>query len=40
MYGNTESGMHAFAIGNSDKSIRNADSIAGYIATFDREVAR
>lgn len=40
MYGNTESGMHAFALGNSDKAIRNADSIAGYIATFDRTVAR
>jgi hypothetical protein len=40
MYGNTESGMHAFALGNRDKAIRNADSIAGYIATFDKTVAR
>lgn len=40
MYGNTESGMYAFAINNADKAIRNADSIAGYIATFDKTVAR
>lgn len=40
MYGNTESGMRAFALGNSDKAIRNADSIVGYISTFDRTVAR
>ena len=40
MYGNTESGMHAFALCNADKAIRNADSITGYIATFDRTVAR
>lgn len=40
MYGNTESGMYAFAISNADKAIRNADSIAGYIATFDKTVAR
>ena len=39
-YGNTDSGMHAFALGNPDKAIRNADSIAGYIATFDKAVAR
>jgi hypothetical protein len=32
--------MHAFALGNPDKAIRNADSIAGYIATFDKAVAR
>ncbi|RFU48900.1 M35 family metallo-endopeptidase [Paraburkholderia sp. DHOC27] len=38
MYGNGESGMHAFALGNPDKAIRNADSITGYIATFDRTV--
>lgn len=40
MYGNTESGMHAFAIGNAERAIRNADSITGYIATFDRTVAK
>ncbi|RKF41364.1 M35 family metallo-endopeptidase [Paraburkholderia fungorum] len=40
MYGNTENGMHAFAIGNPEKAIRNADSITGYIATFDRTVAK
>jgi hypothetical protein len=40
MYGNTESGMYAFAINNADKAIRNADSITGYIATFDKTVAR
>jgi len=40
MYGNTDSGMRAFAIGNPDKAIRNADSITGYIATFDKTVAK
>lgn len=39
-YGNTDSGMHDFALSNPDKAIRNADSIAGYISTFDKTVAR
>jgi hypothetical protein len=40
MYGNTDSGMHAFALGNPGQAIRNADSITGYIATFDKTVAK
>jgi hypothetical protein len=40
MYGNTESGMRSFASGNPDKAIRNADSITGYIATFDKVVVK
>jgi hypothetical protein len=40
MYGDKDTGMHIFASGNADKAIRNADSITGYIATFDVEVAR
>jgi hypothetical protein len=39
IYGNTDSGMHAFALGNPGQAIRNADSITGYIATFDKTVA-
>ncbi len=40
MYGDKDAGMHIFALGNPDKAIRNADSITGYISTFDAEVAR
>ncbi|WP_084688603.1 M35 family metallo-endopeptidase [Paraburkholderia oxyphila] len=40
IYGNTEGGMRAFALGNPDSAIRNADSITGYISTFDKTVAR
>ncbi|WP_175745920.1 M35 family metallo-endopeptidase [Burkholderia ambifaria] len=35
MYGDTETGMKIFAMQNPDRAIRNADSITGYIATFD-----
>ena len=38
MYADTDSGMHIFALGNKDIAIHNADSIAGYIATFDDRV--
>ncbi|WP_232434933.1 M35 family metallo-endopeptidase [Burkholderia ubonensis] len=37
-YGDTELGMKLFAMSNPDEAIRNADSITGYIATFDRIV--
>jgi hypothetical protein len=40
MYADTDSGMHIFALGNADKAIQNADSITGYIATSDSEVAK
>jgi hypothetical protein len=40
MYADSDSGMRIFALRNADKAIRNADSITGYIATFDTEVAR
>jgi hypothetical protein len=41
MYGNSDTAMHIFALRNPDQTIRNADSITGYIATFDdRVVAR
>lgn len=35
IYGDTEIGMKIFAMNNPDSAIRNADSITGYIATFD-----
>ncbi len=38
IYGDTEIGMRVFAMNNSDCAIRNADSITGYISTFDRIV--
>ncbi|QGZ61217.1 M35 family metallo-endopeptidase [Paraburkholderia acidisoli] len=37
-YGDTEMGMRIFAMQNPDRAIRNADSLTGYIATFDRIV--
>ncbi|WP_433695627.1 M35 family metallo-endopeptidase [Paraburkholderia phenoliruptrix] len=40
MYGDTEAGMSAFAIRNPISAIKNADSITGYIATFDRVVIK
>ncbi|MDR6391332.1 M35 family metallo-endopeptidase [Paraburkholderia phenoliruptrix] len=40
MYGDTEAGMSAFAMRNPISAIRNADSITGYIATFDRVVIK
>jgi hypothetical protein len=39
-YGDTETGMRMFALGNPDRAIRNADSITGYIATFDRTIVQ
>ncbi|WP_423380377.1 M35 family metallo-endopeptidase [Burkholderia sp. LMG 32019] len=38
MYGNSESGMKIFAMNNPDLAISNADSITGYIATFDKTI--
>lgn len=38
MYGNSESGMKFFAMNNPDLAINNADSITGYIATFDKTI--
>lgn len=38
MYGNSESGMKIFATNNPDLAISNADSITGYIATFDKTI--
>lgn len=38
IYGDTEIGMTLFAMQNPGNAIRNADSITGYIATFDRTV--
>lgn len=40
IYGDTESGMRMFAMQNPDCAIRNADSITGYIATFDRIIIK
>ncbi|QIE22680.1 M35 family metallo-endopeptidase [Caballeronia sp. SBC2] len=40
IYADSAIGAHIFALNNADKAIRNADSITGYIATFDREVAQ
>jgi hypothetical protein len=37
-YGDTEAGMKMFALNNPERAIRNADSITGYIATFDRTI--
>jgi hypothetical protein len=37
-YSDTESGLRIFAMSNPDSAIRNADSITGYVATFDRKV--
>ncbi|VWB47115.1 M35 family metallo-endopeptidase [Burkholderia lata] len=37
-YSDTESGLRIFAMNNPDSAIRNADSITGYVATFDRKV--
>ncbi|MCA8062748.1 hypothetical protein LGM89_19020 [Burkholderia sp. AU31624] len=39
-YSDTESGLRIFAMSNPDGAIRNADSITGYIATFDRTVMK
>ncbi|OXJ02161.1 MULTISPECIES: M35 family metallo-endopeptidase [Burkholderia] len=39
-YSDTESGLRIFAMSNPDSAIRNADSITGYIATFDRTVMK
>ncbi|WP_096473584.1 M35 family metallo-endopeptidase [Burkholderia stabilis] len=38
IYGDTEIGMRVFAMKNPDLAITNADSITGYIATFDKIV--
>ncbi|WP_347879193.1 M35 family metallo-endopeptidase [Burkholderia sp. BCC0097] len=38
IYSDTESGLRAFAENNADVAIRNADSITGYIATFDKRI--
>ncbi|MBN3839972.1 M35 family metallo-endopeptidase [Burkholderia sp. Ac-20349] len=38
MYGNSESGMKFFAMNNPDLAINNADSLTGYIATFDKTI--
>lgn len=38
IYSDTEIGMKVFAMNNADCAIRNADSITGYIATFDRVI--
>ena len=38
IYSDTESGLRAFAESNADVAIRNADSITGYIATFDKRI--
>ncbi|MCA8154622.1 M35 family metallo-endopeptidase [Burkholderia contaminans] len=38
MYGNSESGMRFFAMNNPELAINNADSITGYIATFDKTI--
>ncbi|NTZ86757.1 hypothetical protein FCJ61_28130 [Burkholderia metallica] len=38
MYGNSESGMRIFAMNNPDLTIKNADSITGYIATLDKTI--
>ncbi|MBN3787576.1 M35 family metallo-endopeptidase [Burkholderia sp. Ac-20353] len=40
MYSDTESGLRIFAMSNPDSAIRNADSITGYIATFDKKVMK
>ncbi|QBQ96079.1 M35 family metallo-endopeptidase [Paraburkholderia pallida] len=40
IYGDTEIGMKIFALQNPDCAIRNADSITGYIATFDKVVIK
>ncbi|WP_241239130.1 M35 family metallo-endopeptidase [Burkholderia stagnalis] len=37
-YGDTEIGMKVFAMSHPDQAIKNADSITGYIATFDRNI--
>ncbi|AOI60707.1 M35 family metallo-endopeptidase [Burkholderia diffusa] len=38
MYGDTEIGMKIFAMQNPNRAITNADSITGYVATFDRTI--
>ncbi|KAF1037834.1 MAG: hypothetical protein GAK33_02560 [Burkholderia lata] len=38
MYGNSEFGMKIFSMNNPDLAINNADSITGYIATFDKTI--
>ncbi|SIT46935.1 conserved hypothetical protein [Paraburkholderia piptadeniae] len=40
IYGDTEVGMKIFALQNPERAIRNADSITGYIATFDRIIIK
>ncbi|WP_141723384.1 M35 family metallo-endopeptidase [Burkholderia sp. A2] len=40
IYGDTEIGMKVFAMHNPDLAITNADSITGYISTFDRTVTQ
>ncbi|WP_246637220.1 M35 family metallo-endopeptidase [Burkholderia catarinensis] len=37
-YGDSEPGMRIFAMNNPDLAIKNADSITGYIATFDKTI--
>ncbi|EMN1925718.1 hypothetical protein RVV18_000070 [Burkholderia ambifaria] len=40
MYGNSEIGMKIFAINNPEIAITNADSITGYVATFDIKIEK
>lgn len=39
-YSDTEPGLRIFAMRHPDKAIRNADNIAGYIATFDIKIMK
>ncbi|WP_235510203.1 M35 family metallo-endopeptidase [Burkholderia sp. lig30] len=40
MYGDTEIGMKVFAMQNPRRAITNADSLTGYIATFDKTIGK
>ncbi|MDP9585271.1 UNVERIFIED_ORG: hypothetical protein J2791_004586 [Burkholderia contaminans] len=40
MYGNSEIGMKIFAMNNPEIAITNADSITGYVATFDIKIEK